>query len=76
MTVQGIQRLYHTRPFKPFTIHLADGQAIPVEHPEFMASAPSGQTIVVYQLDSSFDIIDLSLVTALKVKPDSSSPDN
>ncbi|MDI6792171.1 MAG: hypothetical protein QME81_04805 [bacterium] len=73
MTVQEIRTRYQARPFKPFILHLADGRAIPVEQPEFMAFAPSGRTIAVYQPDSSSDIIDLSLVTDLELKPDGSS---
>lgn len=72
MTVKEVRNLYEARPFKPFILHLADGRAIPVEHPELMLLAPDGRTIVVYQLDSSFNIIDLPLVTGLEVKPDGS----
>lgn len=73
MTVKEVKTLYQARPFKPFLLHLADGRAIPVEHPEFMLAAPSGRTIFVYQPDESFNIIDLSLVTGLEIKPDGSS---
>ena len=68
MTIEQVRRLYDARPFKPFVIHLADGRRIRVEHPEFMASAPSGRTIIVYQPDDSFNVIDLLLVTDLEVK--------
>jgi hypothetical protein len=47
---------------------LADGREIEVEHPEFMARAPSGRTVVIYQPDDSFNIVDLLLVTDLEVK--------
>jgi hypothetical protein len=70
MTIQEIRRLYAARPFQPFSIHLADGRAIQVRLPEFMASAPRGRTVVVYQPDGTFDVVDLLLVTDLEVKPD------
>jgi hypothetical protein len=69
MTIDTIRQLYEARPFQPFTIHLADGRQIVVEHPEFMARAPSGRTVVVYQPNDSFNIIDLLLVTDLEVQP-------
>jgi hypothetical protein len=69
MTIDKIRQLYEGRPFQPFTIHLADGRQIVVEHPEFMARAPSGRTVVVYQPNDSFNIIDLLLVTDLEVQP-------
>ena len=68
MTIEQVKNLYNTAPFRPFIIHLADGRQIPVNHREFMATAPSGRTIVVYDTDDSFNIIDLLLVTSLEVK--------
>lgn len=68
MTIEQVKQLYNAAPFKPFIIHLADGRQIPVKHREFMATSPSGRTIVVYQTDDSFNIIDLLLVTDLEVK--------
>lgn len=68
MTIQDIRKLYEAHPFRPFDIHMADGRKVRVEHPEFMATAPAARTVVVYQADGSFDIVDLLLVTALKVQ--------
>ena len=69
MTIKEIRNLYEARPFQPFIIHLADGRTIPVDHPEFLASSPSGRTIIVYRQDDSFNIVDLLLVTDLEVNP-------
>ncbi len=71
MTIQQIRNLYDAQPFHPFVIHLADGREIPVHGREFMVSAPNGRTIIVYQPDSSFNIIDLLLVTDLESRPSS-----
>jgi hypothetical protein len=49
-------------------MHLADGREISVAHREFLASAPSGRTVIVFQPDDSFNIIELLLVTDLEVK--------
>ena len=54
------------QPFRPFVIHLADGRAIPVRHREFIMAAPSGRTMIVYQPDDSWNVIDLLLVTDLE----------
>jgi hypothetical protein len=71
MTIDKVRELYEAKPFRPFTIHLADGRAIVVEHPEFMARAPSGRALVVYQPNDSFNIVDLLLVTDLEVRSSS-----
>lgn len=69
MTIEQLRNFYDAQPFQPFVIHLADGRQIPVSGREFMASAPNGRTIIVYQRDSSFNVIDLLLVTDLEAKP-------
>ena len=69
MTIEQVRTHYDAQPFRPFVIHLADGRQIPVHHREFIMSAPSGRTIIVYQPDDSFNIIDLLLVTDLEIKP-------
>ena len=69
MTIEQFRNLYRTQPFQPFVIHLADGREVPVHHQEFLALGPSGRTVIVYQPDDSFNIIDLLLVTDLEVKP-------
>ena len=56
-------------PFHPFVLHLADGRAIPVVNRDFLMAAPSGRTVIVYQTDDSFDIVDVMVVTSLRVKP-------
>jgi len=38
-----------------------------VVHQEVVASSPSGRTVIVYQPDDSFNVIDLLLVTDLEV---------
>ena len=82
MKLEEVRTLYDANPFRPFILHLADGRAIHVQHREFLASAPSGRTVIVYQPDDSFNIIDLMLVTDVEVRTEGRSngeqagPDN
>jgi hypothetical protein len=69
MTIDKLRRFYQSRPFKPFIIHLADGREIPIDHPEFIMSSPSGRTVSVYRPDDTLNVIDLLLVTDLELKP-------
>ena len=66
MTITQLRAAYDERPFRPFTIHLADGRHIPVLSPEFILPSPSGRTVVVYQPDDTMNIIELLLVTDLE----------
>jgi hypothetical protein len=67
MTVDQLRTIWKADPFRPFTIHLADGRNVDVKHRDFLMQSPSGRTIIVYQPDDSFNIIDLLLVTDLEV---------
>jgi len=68
VTIEQFRQVCHAAPFRPFVLHLADGREIPVKHRDFVAISPSGRTIMVYQADESFNIIDLLLVTDIEVK--------
>jgi hypothetical protein len=65
MTVEQLKALHEARPFRPFTIHLADGTTVPVRHPEFLWRTPGGRTVFVSRGDEDITIIDLVLVTKL-----------
>jgi hypothetical protein len=67
MTIEQLRNVYSAQPFQAFIIHLADGRQISVRHRDFIMPAPSGRTVIVYQPDDSFNIIDLLLVTDLEV---------
>ncbi len=68
MTIEQLKQAYEATPFRPFILHLADGRQLTVRSREFMAAAPSGRTIIVYQPDDSYNVIDLLLVTDLEFK--------
>jgi hypothetical protein len=69
MTIEQVRNFYNARPFVPFVMHLADGREVFVGYPEYLASAPNGRTVTVYQPDSTLNVVDLLLVTDLEVKP-------
>jgi hypothetical protein len=70
MTIDPVRNLYEAVPFRPFVMHLADGREIPVVHHDFIIASPSGRTVIVYQPDESFNVVDLLLVTDLEMKSD------
>ena len=67
MTIEQLRNAHHAHPFRPFTIRLADGRAYEVPHPDFLSYSPSGRTIIVHNLDESYGVLDLLLVTDLVV---------
>jgi hypothetical protein len=67
MTVDQLNNVLHAAPFRPFTIHMGDGRAFLVRHPDYLSRSPSGRTVVVHEDDESFSVLDLPLVTELEV---------
>ncbi len=67
MTIQQVRKLHQATPFQPFRIHLADGRALDVSHPELLAILPPGRTMVVATGKEDYEVVDLLLVTSLEV---------
>ena len=65
MTIEQLRAVHEARPFKPFTIHLADGSSVPVRHPELLWRTQGGRTIFVNTAGEEVAIIDFLLVTKL-----------
>jgi hypothetical protein len=69
MTVEQLRNVHHAQPFRPFTIHMGDGRAFFVKHPDFISRSPSGRTVIVHGDDDTFNILDLLLLTELEIGP-------
>ena len=68
MTSEQFQSTLRLQPFRPFTIRMADGRTFDVVHPDFVAQSPSGRSVVVFQPDDSYSVLDLLLMTELQVQ--------
>lgn len=68
MTLEQLREVHQARPFKPFRLQLADGDAVSVPHPEFMWFHPrGGRTVFVAGPKESVKIIDVYLVAAIEI---------
>jgi hypothetical protein len=66
MTAEQLRTMREANPFRPFIIHLTDGRTFTVPHRDFVSQSPSGRTIIIYNANDSFSIVDLFLVTELE----------
>lgn len=73
MTAEQLRAMREANPFRPFTIHLADGRSLVVPHRDFVSQSPGGRTIIVYRSEEAFSVVDLYSVTELEVQPISDS---
>ena len=65
MTTEQLDNIHKAQPFKPFTIHLADGTKHHVSHPELLWRTQGGRTNFVNLGGEKVAIIDLLLVTKI-----------
>ena len=68
VNISVLRELHETRPFRPFTLTLADGRKLTVPNNEFFSFFPSGRSAILTHGDESFTQIDLLMVTAVDVK--------
>ncbi|MFH1110038.1 MAG: hypothetical protein V1790_12720 [Planctomycetota bacterium] len=68
MTVEQLRNVHQAKPFHPYTLKVADGSRIAVRHPEFLSVSPVGRTVIVWQPDGSFEVLDLLLVASILVQ--------
>ena len=67
MTIEQMRAAREASHFRPFTLHLADGRSHRVPHRDYLSMSPGGRTVIVYQSDEAFRILDLFLVTELTI---------
>ena len=63
MDLNGIREALHRQPFEPFVIRLADGRALSVPHPDYVAVG--ARRIVVVAEDDSWSAIEPLLIVSL-----------
>ena len=60
MDIAGVREALRKEPFQPFSIRLAPGRSIAVNHPEFVAVGP--RRIIVVAADNSWSVVEPQLI--------------
>lgn len=69
VTIERLREAVQARPFRPFTIVMADGTRVKIQHPEMIAMSPKAErTFVVAYGNEQTAIIDLFLVAAFEFR--------
>ena len=66
MRKEEIRKAMNGQPFKKFTLHLASGRKLKVEHPDFISIDPGGRTVIVFKLDGDWEAVDIPLVNSIE----------
>ena len=67
MTVEAIRTAVQSRPFRPFSVRLANGLQIQIQSQDYVALHPDGKTFVIFESNGGYRIVDIPLVTDLSV---------
>ena len=67
MRAEEIRKVQRAQPFRPFTMHLADGREFTVVHPDFLWINRTGRLALVEDLAGNGEMIDPMLVVSLSV---------
>jgi hypothetical protein len=69
MDIGGIREAVRREPFRLFAIHLADGRAVRIRHPELIAVGT--RRLVVVNEDDSTSFIEPLMITSLELESES-----
>ena len=67
MTSDLLRAAIRARPFVPFTILMGDGREHRVPHPEFLSMSRSGRLAYLVNEDDTWSVLDLLLMTELRL---------
>jgi hypothetical protein len=74
VTSEQMRGAREANPFRPFTLRMADGRSFRILHRDYVSVSPGGRTVIVYEANESFSILDLLLATELSVDPPAGQP--
>ena len=66
MTRQVIQKAMIQKPFRRFSVRLADGELVEIKSEHTAAVHPKGKTMIIFDEDGGYRIIDIGLITELQ----------
>lgn len=66
MIADQVRTFLNEAPFKPFTLHLASGKEIVVQHPDFAAFSTNYQMLIVGMEDGACRAVNLANITHLE----------
>lgn len=66
MTRRVIQKAMAQKPFRRFSVRLTDGRLVQIKGEHTAAVHPKADTMIIFEDDGGYRIIDISLITELQ----------
>ena len=64
MTAEAIRT--ELQAHRSFRLRTSDGKVVDVPHPDFATLSPSGRTLIVFNKDDSYEVLDVLLISAIE----------
>jgi hypothetical protein len=68
MDIDDLRKMRNRAPFRPFEIHLLNGQVLPVKHPESMSLPDDEKELFVIWTKNDWNLLDAAQVARIRVK--------
>jgi hypothetical protein len=65
MDIAGVREALRRQPFEPFAMRLADGRALDVKHPEFVAASPRRIVVINDDEVGSWSVVEPLMIVSL-----------
>jgi hypothetical protein len=69
MKLDLVRKMRDRTPFRPFQIHLTNGEVLPVGHPENMSVPADGNDLFVVWVGQDWNLLEASQIARIKVLP-------
>ncbi len=73
MIADEIKELMHAEPFRPIRIVLGNAQSLVVAHTDYLMVSPDRQTVLLYDKQGRFKIINAQQIRMVEPVPRASS---
>jgi len=67
--IERIPSLLKATPFRPFSVHLADGRKLKVPHPDFAHIPKPGLFFYFHEGDNFGELVSALLITSVEFEP-------
>jgi hypothetical protein len=68
MKIDELKKVRDRAPFRPFQLHLSNGEILPVVHPEYMALPPeTGTELFVVWIGPHWNLLDATQVARVSL---------
>ncbi len=67
MKAESLREVVRAQPFRPFSLILANGERLPVPHPEWVWLLPAGRTIGWSDQDERVKLLDVGLLLGVEM---------